>query len=58
MAQKAKSPTEPILLSESSFKWLEKMLKSNDKRTDLTKTEKELLEGSKAFDKVVRSLAK
>lgn len=51
-----KSPTAPILLSEKSFDWLEKMLKKNDKRKRLTRQEKELLEGSKALDGAVRAM--
>jgi hypothetical protein len=51
-----KSPTAPILLSEKDYVWFEKMLKRNDKRTKLTRQEKELLEGSKAFDGVVKAM--
>lgn len=51
-----KSPTAPILLSEKDYVWFEKMLKRNDKRTKLTRQEKELLEGSKALDGVVRAM--
>lgn len=55
MTKKAKSPSEPILLSEDSFNWLEGMLKANDKRKGLTRSEKKLLEESKLFDSVVRT---
>ncbi|MDP2642579.1 MAG: hypothetical protein Q8P62_01935 [Candidatus Peregrinibacteria bacterium] len=50
------SPTAPILLSEKDYVRFEKMLKRNDKRTKLTKQEKELWEGSKALDGVVRAM--
>lgn len=55
MTKKAKSPSEPILLSEDSFNWLEGVLKANDKRKGLTRSEKKLLEESKLFDSVVRT---
>jgi len=54
--KKMKSPTEPVLLSAKSFRWLEDMLKANDSRRSLTKDEKELLHGSKEFDKMVREM--
>lgn len=55
--KKIKSPTEPVLLSAKSFKWLEDMLRANDSRRSLTKDEKELLAGSREFDKMIREMA-
>lgn len=53
---KVKSPSEPILLSNEAFADLERMLKRNEKRTTLTKGEKQLLEGSKEFDDDIRAM--
>ena len=50
---KLRLPTDPIRITDKDSKWLEKKLKKNDKRTRLTKQEKELLEGSKEFDKTL-----
>lgn len=52
---KIKSPTEPIVLSKKDASWLEKMLKANERRAILTSSERELLEGSKCFDGMVKS---
>lgn len=52
---KIKSPTEPIVLSKRDASWLQDMLKSNERRTVLTDFEKDLLEGSKCFDGMVKS---
>lgn len=46
----------PIILSEKDAEFLEKLMKKNEKRTKLTKWEKELLEGSKEFDDQVTNL--
>ena len=53
---KVKSPKEPIILSEKSSRWLEEMLKRNEKRNEMTETEKKLYEGAKTFDEKVKSL--
>lgn len=53
---KLKSPTEPIVISEESSDWLEKMLENNKYRKKLTKKEQKLLNGSKCFDEQVKSL--
>ena len=47
---KAKSPREPILLSDESFETLESLMKRNEERTTLTKEEKVLLKTSREFD--------
>jgi len=46
---KVKLPTEPILLSERDSRWLEGLMKKNERRTRLTPVEKELLAGSDDF---------
>ncbi|MBI5152327.1 hypothetical protein HZA39_02240 [Candidatus Peregrinibacteria bacterium] len=51
---KTKHPTEPIILTEKASGWLEKLLKNNEKRANLTHAEKNLLEGSKHFDEDVK----
>ncbi|KKQ68829.1 MAG: hypothetical protein US89_C0005G0004 [Candidatus Peregrinibacteria bacterium GW2011_GWF2_38_29] len=54
---KTKSQLGSVTLSRKAFAKLEKMLKENDSRNYLNKQEKELLEGSKKFDKYVASIA-
>ena len=51
-----KSPTEPILLSDKSFQWLEGKLSQNEKRKKMTKLEKEYYEGAVCFDEELKSM--
>lgn len=55
---KLKSPTEPVLLSDKSFSWLEQKLKKNESRRKLNEHEKELCAGAKEFESQVKSLMK
>ncbi len=52
---KLKSPTEPVLLSEEAFVWLEEKLQKNENRRSLNKFEKELYKGAKKFEGKTRS---
>lgn len=53
---KAKSPWDPIIISDEDAEMLEKMMEKNEKRTGLTQKEKELLEGSMKFDGIVKNM--
>lgn len=53
---KLKSPKEPIILSEKSYSWLEKMLKDNEKRSELSAKEKELVKDVEVVDVSIKQL--
>lgn len=53
---KLKSPTEPVLLTDESAKWLKNLMKKNDNRTRLNKAERDLLAGSECYYEQLKSM--
>lgn len=50
-----KLPNEPILLSERDSKWLEDLMRKNERRIRLNSMEKELIAGSDGFYEQLKS---
>lgn len=51
-----KSPKDPIVLTEEDCDWLEDLMAKNSRRKTLNAKEKELLEGAKKLEPMLKEM--